>query len=215
MRFCLGLLILLAICRPCAAAYAAQADQHDPEALLLLEEAARRSAKITTLSADFQQKKTMSILAQPLTSEGYICVARASAAHQERLLWAYASPAPSGFVYENGQGSLWETHPADRRPATSHEAGVITAVVSHILAWIRIDSEVLRQTYRLERPDTDMPGLLLYPRRQSFFTKLEVLFVPSLDSVRQLTFFEDGGDTVRIIFTGTHINRPLPARCSQ
>jgi coenzyme F420-reducing hydrogenase beta subunit len=211
---CLALVIALIMCCPCAA-LEADAGRHDPEAVLLLEEAARSSANVTTLSVGFRQEKKLRILAQPLTSQGYLCVTRASAAHGERLLWAYTSPAPSGFVYENGQGFLWETSPADKRPAGAQEAGVITAIVRHMLDWIQIDAKVLQQTYRLERPAKDMPVLLLHPRRQSFFTKLEVVFAPSLDSVRSLTFFEAGGDTVRILFTDAHINRPLPERCAQ
>ena len=209
--------LMLAVCLPCLAVLAAQAERHDPEAVRLLEEAARRSANIATLSANFQQEKKLGILAQPLTSQGYMCVTRASAnsAHKERLLWAYTSPAPSGFLYEDGQGALWETSPAHKRPAGSQEAGVITAIVRHILAWIQIDATMLQQAYRLERPETDKPVLLLYPRRQSFFARLEAVFAPSLDTVRRLTFFEANGDTVRIIFADTHINQPLPERCAK
>ena len=157
----------------------------------------------------------MGILMQPLTSQGFICITRSSAAHGERLLWAYTNPAPTGFIYENGQGALWETTPADKRASSSQEAGAITAIVRHIMAWIQIDAEMLQQAYRLERPDKNMPVLLLYPRRQTFFTKLEASFTPFLDSMRQLTFFDANGDTVRIMFTDTQINQPLPERCAQ
>ena len=201
-------------CTPAAAAVAADAGPQDREAVLLLEEAARRSADIATLSAGFRQEKKLSILKQPLASQGYLCVAR-SPGRGERLLWAYTSPAPSGFVYEDGQGALGETSPADKRPAGAREAGLIAAIVGHIMAWIRIDAAGLQQAYRLERPEKDRPVLLLYPRRQSFFVKLEAVFAPALDSVRQLTFFEAGGDTVRIVFTDARINQPLPERCAQ
>ena len=211
MRCCLALVVLLTMCRPCVAAL--EAERHDPQAMLLLEEAARHSAKITTLIADFRQEKKLGILAQPLTSHGYLCVARPPAEPGERLLWAYLSPTSSGFVYENGQGALWETTPANKIVTGSREAGVITSIVKHILAWIRIDAKALQETYRLERPQKDLPVLHLYPRQQSFFVKLEVEFAPALDSVRQLTFFETNGDTVRIMFTDTHINQPLPERC--
>ncbi|MCL1985621.1 MAG: outer membrane lipoprotein carrier protein LolA [Betaproteobacteria bacterium] len=227
MPRCLLLVIILAMCPSCLGVSGARAEEHDPQALLLLQEAARHSANIATLSADFQQEKKLGILAQPLTSQGYMCVTRVadpsggqaspapSSAHRERLLWAYTSPAPSGFVYENGQGALWEAQPSNKRTAGPQEARVITAIVRHILDWVRIDAEALQQAYRLERPDKELPVLLLYPRRQSFFTRLEAVFAPALDSVRQLTFFEPNGDTVSIMFTDTQINRPLPARCFQ
>ena len=215
MRFCAALTIMLAMCHLCFAAIEANADQPDPEAVLLLKEAARHSVDIATLSARFKQEKRLSILTQPLTSQGYMCVARPPAVQRERLLWAYTSPTSSGFVYENGQGALWETNPANKHPTGTQEASVITSIVKHILAWIQIDSEVLRQTYRIERPEKDMPVLLLYPRQQTFFVKMEVVFAPSLDSVSQLTFFEDNGDTVRIMFTDEQINQPLPEYCLQ
>jgi len=204
--------MLLAMCHPCLAA---NAERHDQDAVLLLEEAARHSAAIETLSTSFRQEKKLGILVQPLTSQGYMCVTRASALHRERLLWAYTSPISSGFLYENGQGALWEANSANKRSTGTQEAKVITAIVKHIMAWIQIDPKVLQQTYRLERPHQDRPILLLYPRQQSFFASLEVVFTPSLDSVLQLTFFEANGDTVRIMFTDTQINQPLPQRCAQ
>ena len=215
MRCCLVLILMLAMCRPCAAALEENDAPHDPAAVLLLEEAARHSANIATLSARFRQEKKLSILMQPLTSQGYLCVTRSISAPDARLLWAYTSPAPSGFIYENGQGALWETNPAGARPAAPQEAQVITAIVRHILAWIQIDASVLQQTYRLARPEKNLPILVLYPRQQSFFASLEVEFTPLLDSVRQLTFFEANGDTVRIMFTDIQVNQSLPERCSQ
>ncbi|MDR0466670.1 MAG: outer membrane lipoprotein carrier protein LolA [Deltaproteobacteria bacterium] len=212
-RFCSTLLVPFALCLLCALAHAAQ--ESDPAAALL-EEAARHSAKTATLNADFRQEKKLGVLTQPLTSQGYLCATRGqSSPAGQRLLWAYVSPAPSGFLYENGQGALWEKHPAEKRPSNAQEARVVTAIVEHILAWIRIDAKVLQESYRIERPDKDKPILLLYPRRQSFFIRLEAEFAPKLDSVRQLTFFEANGDTVRILFTDIQINQPLPERCSR
>jgi len=66
-----------------------------------------------------------------------------SAAHPE--LMAYTSPAPSGFIYENGQGAPWETNPANKRSTGNQEARVMTSLVKHILAWIQIDPQVLQQ----------------------------------------------------------------------
>ena len=56
--------------------------------------------------------------------------------------------------------------------------------------------------------------LQLYPLRQSFFAKLEVAFAEDLKSLRQLTFTERNGDTVRIIFKQTRVNEALPAPCA-
>jgi len=207
---CVGLALLMTLisCRPGAAAPESDGGRQDPQAVKLLEEAARRNAHIATLSADFRQEKQLGILTRPLISQGYMCVTK------DRVLWAYTDPAPAGFLYENGQGRLWDTSPAAKRPASAQEAGAITALVKQILAWIQIDAKALQQTYRLERPDPDTPALLLFPLRPAFFSKVETLFTPDLGSLRRLTFFEANGDVTRILFADTRINQPLPERCA-
>ena len=196
----------------------------------LLDAAARQSAGIASLSAEFVQEKSMAVLARPMTSQGYFCLRRsphAGSAQEhairkddngfqpaDSLLWAYTHPLASGFVYKNGKGALWEGSPEATRPANERESTVITAIIRNILDWISIDPAALRATYRLERPQADKPMLQLYPLRQSFFAKLEVSFADDLKSVRQLTFTERNGDTVRIAFKQTRVNEALPAPCA-
>ena len=196
----------------------------------LLDAAAKQSAGIASLSADFVQEKSMAVLARPMTSQGYFCLRRGAHAANaparatskddngfetaDSLLWAYTRPLASGFIYKNGRGALWEGSPEATRPANERESTVITAIIRNILDWISIDPAALRATYRLERPQADKPMLLLYPLRQSFFARLEVTFADDLKSVRQLTFAERNGDTVRIAFNQTRVNEALPAPCA-
>ena len=171
----------------------------------------------------------MAVLTRPMTSQGYFCLRRGSQAataqaratrdvngieSADSLLWAYTRPLASGFIYKDGRGALWEGSPEATRPANERESTVITAIIRNILDWISIDPAALRATYRLERPQADKPMLQLYPLRQSFFARLEVTFADDLKSVRQLTFAERNGDTVRIAFNQTRVNEALPAPCA-
>ena len=232
MRLITGLLLVAGLItafagQPVAIAHAQ--DQSAASAEALLDAAARQSAGIGSLSADFVQEKSMAVLARPMTSQGYFCLRRGrqAATAQARgtrddngfasadsLLWAYTRPLASGFIYKDGRGALWEGKPESTRPANDREAAVITAIIKNILDWISIDPAALRATYRLERPQADKPTLLLHPLRQSFFARLEVTFADDLKSVRQLTFTERNGDTVRIVFSRTSVNQPLPAPCA-
>ena len=232
MRFIPGLLLTAGFIMafaggPVASAHAQDGASASAEALL--DAAARQSAGIGSLSADFVQEKSMAVLARPMTSHGYFCLRRGSLAASaqtrgskdengfepaDSLLWAYTRPLVSGFIYKDGRGALWEGKPEATRPANEREATVITAIIRNILEWISIDPAALRATYRLERPQADKPMLLLYPLRQSFFAKLEVTFADDLKSVRQLTFTERNGDAVRIAFNQTRVNEPLPAPCA-
>ena len=232
IRSSLGLLLLagLNMAFTVLPPYAFAQEPQLASAEALLDAAARQSAGIGSLSADFMQEKSMSVLARPMTSQGYFCLRRGSqqvangqvrAAKDEHgfvsadsLLWAYTRPLASGFIYKDGRGALWEGKPEATRPANDREAMVITAIIKNILDWISIDPDALRATYRLERPQADKPMLLLHPLRQSFFARLEVMFADDLKSVRQLTFTERNGDAVRIVFSRTSVNEPLPAPCA-
>ena len=226
-RFLLAGLMMVIIGGAVASAYAQEQTSASAEALL--DAAARQSAGIGSLSADFVQEKSMAVLARPMSSQGYFCLRRGSqtASAQTRgskdengfepadsLLWAYTRPLASGFIYKDGRGALWEGKPEAIRPANEREATVITAIIKNILDWISIDPAALRATYRLERPHADKPMLLLYPLRQSFFAKLEVTFADDLKSLQQLIFTERNGDAVRIVFSHTRVNEPLPAPCA-
>ena len=232
MRFITGLLLVAGLItafagQPVAIAHAQ--DQTAATAEALLDAAARQSAGIGSLSADFVQEKSMAVLTRPMTSQGYFCLRRGSQAataqaratrdvngieSADSLLWAYTRPLASGFIYKDGRGALWEGKPESTRAANDREAVVITAIIKNILDWISIDPDALRATYRLERPQADKPMLLLHPLRQSFFARLEVMFADDLKSVRQLTFTERNGDAVRIVFSRTSVNEPLPAPCA-
>ena len=232
MRFFMGRLLLAGLMMviiggPVASAYAQEQASASAEALL--DAAARQSAGIGSLSADFVQEKSMAVLARPMSSQGYFCLRRGSQAANalprspkdnngfesaDNLLWAYTRPLASGFIYKDGRGALWEGKPEATRSANEREATVITAIIKNILDWISIDPAALRATYRLERPHADKPMLLLYPLRQSFFAKLEVTFADDLKSLQQLIFTERNGDAVRIVFSHTRVNEPLPAPCA-
>ena len=232
MRSSAGMLLLAGFIMAFTALPTSAVAQEQPlaSAEALLDAAARQSAGIASLNAEFVQEKSMAVLARPMTSQGYFCLRRGVQASsvQERatskdaigfqpddsLLWAYTRPLASGFIYKNGKGALWEGSPEATRPANERESTVITAIIRNILDWISIDPAALRATYRLERPQADKPMLLLYPLRQSFFAKLEVTFAEDLKSLRQLTFTERNGDTVRIIFKQIRVNEALPAPCA-
>lgn len=217
-----ALLLLPFLCCPAGRACAAGAGQGgdaDEAAARLLDEAAAHGARIRSLSADFMQEKRMDMLTRPLASQGYFCLRRGagtgeSAAASDSLLWAYTKPLASGFIYRNGQGSLWEGSPENRRPAGAEERTLITAILRHMLDWVRINPAALHAHYRMTRPAPDAPELHLSPLRQTFFTRLEVLFTPDGSSVRRLIFVEPNGDTVRIAFSDTRVNQPLPGRCA-
>lgn len=197
---------------------AAALGNSDAAARTLLADLALATAETRTLYAHFEQEKKLSILDAPLTSSGHLCLERDTARHaaDERVIWVYETPAPSGFVYENGQGFLWTGDGDDRRLAQGVKAAAIKAVTEHILAWVRVRPDALDLLYRMERlPDQDgCPALRLIPRLQNgFFAALEAIFAPNLRTVRGLRFEEPSGDSVRLRFSDVRVNAELPPVC--
>ena len=170
MRSSAGMLLLAGFIMAFTALPTSAVAQGQPfaSAEALLDAAAKQSAGIASLSADFVQEKSMTVLARPMTSQGYFCLrrgahagnAQARAASKDdngfqpadSLLWAYTRPLASGFIYKNGKGALWEGSPEATRPANERESTVITAIIRNVLDWISIDPAALRATSRLERP---------------------------------------------------------------
>lgn len=195
---------------------------YDDTAAHILDMAAAQGARIHTLSADFVQEKRMAMLSSPLLSYGHFCLrrggrTRANADRRDKgdsVLWAYTKPLPSGFLFRNGRGALWEGSPEALRPADAAERTLLTAIVRHILDWVHIDPVTLRQTYRIVQPNLQTPELHLFPLRQSFFTKLEVHFSDDYARVHRLTFVENNGDSIHISFSNTRRNQGLPAYCA-
>lgn len=184
----------------------------------LLADVARITAETRTLYAHFEQAKKLSVLNAPLTSSGHLCLERDTTGHaaNERVIWAYETPALSGFAYENGQGFLWTGDGADKRLAQGVKATAIKAVTEHILAWVRVRPDALDLLYRMERlPDQEgCPVLRLIPRLQNgFFAALEATFAPDLRTVRGLRFEEPSGDSVRLRFSDVRVNAELPTVC--
>ena len=187
--------------------------------MMLLERVAAHGAHMRTLHAEFTQEKHMALLSRPLRSEGYFCLRRISPGAEHRpedsLLWAYTRPMAGGFLYRAGRGYLWEATPTHARRADGREGAVITAMVRHVLDWIHINPGALSAAYRLEMPDPKQPALHLFPLRPSFFTRMTVTFTPDHASVQRLVLVERNGDEVRLQFSRTHINEPLPQQCAQ
>ncbi|MBQ9452886.1 MAG: outer membrane lipoprotein carrier protein LolA [Desulfovibrio sp.] len=220
---CVFLLLLLAhaLLMQCAAA-AEMAQNSETVAAQMLHRVAQYSSQIRTLRAEFVQEKRMSLLSRPLTSNGYFCLKRkgdSTERHEKHalgdsLLWGYTHPLASGFIFKNGQGAFWDGSPDNCRPADKEGRMLMTAVLRHMIEWVRLNPAMLQSSYHIICPDSNIPELHLYPLRQSLFSKMEVLFSADFSRVLRLTFVESNGDSVRISFKNIYLNEPLPDHCN-
>lgn len=191
---------------------------------LLLEGVAAANHGLTSLETTFTQRKYLSFLDEPLDSSGVLCFSRPKNAQTDtpssipkgRIFWEYRSPELSGFVYENGQGSLWVRDRSTIRPMQETEAAVFKTMAAHIMAWLEVRPDALRKLYAMTRlQDDGAPGLRLVPRRRTgFFQTLEVRFTPDLRQVESLIFQEQNGDSTRLLFDKARINETRTPDCA-
>ena len=210
-RVCLAAVLVLGFLFASPAAALAVGDAGQREAALgMLRKAAERNSRTQTLSTDFVQKKTLAILSMPLVSEGYMCFSRE--ADGPRLLWAYTSPAPSGFLWEKGGGALWQGGVSGRRAPSAREARLLEAVSRQILFWLSFEPESVLRAYAVEKADAAARELVLLPRRPAFFERVRLVFAPGMASVAELEF-SGGDEATALSFSQTAVDAPLPPRC--
>ena len=220
---CAGLLWLAAILAP-GLSWAADRDTtaqdtDNADALALLRTAADAGGRVASLATFFVQERRSPMLAKPLLSRGQLCLSRRGAESRENdaddgpdLLWAYDQPAAPGFLYRRGRALVLEVDDTSR-PPQGREQAVTGAILRLVRQWMRIDPQLIASLYRVERPDASKPVLRLLPRDTRLFSRIEVTFAPDLASLASLLLEEANGATLRLTFSGTRINAPLPPRC--
>lgn len=201
-----------------AAAKEGNASQADAAALALLEQVASHSQVTTTLSSPFVQERHSPLLAEPLVSEGQLCLSRrkvvATNASDDGMdvLWAYTRPAAPGFLLRQGLGSMVQGD-GTLRPLNQREQTATAAIARLMALWLQPDARRIQSQYTIARPHPEAPTLVLTPRRPQFFTRLEATFAADGSALLNLLLEEKNGATLRLTFTDTRINEPLPGPC--
>ncbi len=185
------------------------------EVQALLQTMAQRTASIQSLYTTFVQEKKLAVLSEPLQAAGYMCMQKATAAAENRLVWAYTAPQESGFASLGEKNYHWNGSIQQVKPALGPEGMALKTISEHIRAWVQVNPEQLQKLYDVQGyVQNETQFLLLKPRHeQQFFTQLTAKLSPQLDGVKELIFTEKNGDSMRIVFAEPTRNEALPAPC--
>ena len=217
MRPFLLFLVAVLLALP-AAAQSGNTPQADAAALALLERVATHSKSTTTLYTPFVQERHSPLMATPLVSEGELCLARraksTTVASDDGMdvRWAYTRPAAPGFLLLQGQGSMVQAD-GTIRPLNQREQTATAAIARLMALWLQPDAQRIESQFVVTRPHPEAPTLVLTPRRPQFFDRLEATFAADGASLASLLLEEKNGTTLRLTFTNTRINEPLPGPC--
>ncbi|WP_432822808.1 outer membrane lipoprotein carrier protein LolA [Trichloromonas sp.] len=201
-RLVLLLALLLAWSGPVLAA-------EDPGLALdrILTELERSAAGIETLASDFVQEKHLEMFQETLVSRGRFYFSK-----PDKLRWEMTEPVASGFLLNGDSGQRWHERAGAAVPFDIAREPGMRLIAEQLLAWARVDIVWLVQQYRMTLVSETPVTLKLVPLQagaEAFLDYLQISFDPQRRHVETVEVHEPGGDSTRIVFSGTELNQPL------
>lgn len=176
---------------------------------------------VTSLFANFIQKKNSSILARQLLSTGFVCLRNKNKQGRQQdsrtmqntdLLWSYTRPKVQALLYRNGQAMMLQDD-GNPRPQNKREQAFTANIVKMLLFWLNPAQEDITNQFQIAENDHYRRKLVLLPKQTEFFRKMTVIFSENRQTLDELFFEEKNGNTLHLTFTDTSLNQPLPSQC--
>jgi outer membrane lipoprotein carrier protein len=171
-----------------------------------LEEIRRAARATQTLSGEFMQVKSLSILDEQLVSKGTFALQKPN-----MIRWEYVEPFHSLFVINNDDLFSWNeiTGKVERLKISGNPAMKIFS--EHLLSWAKFDMEYFESHFNLLVREGENVVVVLKPlTSNTIVDKIVVEF--GREHIRSLAIFEPGGDFTRIEFRVVRLNQELPDR---
>ena len=161
---------------------------------------AARFSAVQTIHSRFTQEKHMTLLTEPVVSEGVFSFEKSPA----RIRWEYEKPFKNGFILDGS--SAFRLEEGKKTPVKGVMARNIAA---QMLVWLSFDLQTLSKTYAITAFEG---GVRLKPLsdKNKMLEEISVWFAtdnPQALSKIQMT--EPGGDYTVLSFMDTQINKSL------
>lgn len=167
------------------------------------------SNRITSIEAQFVQKKTLPILAKPFVSSGRFFYQPPGS-----LRWEYERPVRSVLMMHEGGVKRYLREKDAWREDASAAMPVMQTVLEEIVRWQqgRFDANPHFQASLLEGPE---PKVILVPREASWKRMIQQIeLTPSRDQIgviKSVRMLEDERTFTVLEFSQIRLNRPLSA----
>lgn len=174
----------------------------------VLKEVQKRQAAVTSIQADFTQRKTLALLAEPQLSRGTFAYEK-----PDKVRWNYAEPNPVTMVFAGGRMTTYypklnraETLAVGRFQDRIFKYMGAGSAVNELATWFnfRFSDRKGDATWRLELiPKTAqvakrVKNITIWIDRKSYMTS-------------KFEYVEADGDTTQYEFTSIRVNEPVPA----
>ena len=178
----------------------------DPAAPIYLR-LEKTASGVNTVTSGFVQEKHLSMFKAVVVSKGRLHYWK-----PDRLRWEYTEPVASGFVLNGNKGRRWHQRTGRTESFDLRTEPVMKLVADQLFAWAKPDFEGLRKEYRIRVLSENPVSLRLEPISAAMAESLDhirISFSPDARFLRSVEIHEKDGDSTRIRFVDTVVNRPM------
>lgn len=170
------------------------------------EQLRRDSARISTISADFVQKKFMKILARPLISEGKFYYAAPSS-----IRWEYSKPIKSVVISGRGNTKRYIASGGKMIEDKTGGAQAMKIVLDEVAGWMsgKFDSNPSFTATLKEGPSTQITLTPAGKSMAGMIERIEITVSRKDASVKSVRIVESATAETRIDFQNVVINKEI------
>lgn len=171
----------------------------------LIEEIQEKSSRISTLTAEFTQVRTLSLFANPISFKGKIAIER-----PDKLRWEFTSPLPSVLIFNENKGLRCVPDSAPVAFDLKNDP-IMRLVAEQLWVWLKGDYQALEKEYDITLADESALQLTPAGSTRDFIERITINFNAENRQPQKVRIEEPQGDMTTITFTAYQLNRPLPS----
>lgn len=205
MRKCVMLMALISVA---ILKGTAQPSPMNPALIERLKQQIKSNAETTnSISCDFNQEKTMSLISEKLISKGRFMFRK-----EKMLRWEYTEPFSYVIVIANDEISIRDEENVSHFNISSNKVflEINRIILGSVRGTLLQDEKNFRTSY-YESPKAYIARIV--PMKEALrasLSEVTIYFNHNNFSVDQVDMVEPGGDITRIFFTGKSFNKPIP-----
>ena len=162
-----------------------------------LQNYAKQINTVQTLQSNFSEEKHLSLLSQPIQSEGTLAFDK----HSQKLRWQYKKPFENGFLIEEDE--VYRLQGPTKKPI---ESAMGRMFLAEMVVWLTLDFDSLQKNYDITLNNSE---ITFVPRHKEHkVVKKIIVWLDAKDPriVTQVKMEEPSGDFILWKFTDTRLN---------
>lgn len=171
-----------------------------------LQSYAKQINAVQTLQSNFTEEKHLSLLSQPIQSEGTLAFDK----NTQKLRWQYKKPFENGFLIEKEK--VYRLQGPLKKPV---ESAMGRMFMAEMLVWLTLDFDSLQKNYQITLNGSKITFVPLLKEHK--VVKKITVWLDEKDArvVTQVKMEEPSGDFIVWKFNQTQINPDLSAEVFQ